>query len=304
MDSLPAIGIDVGGTKIASGRVTADGTLSSHGWQPTPTSSQEDLLAALEQVARTLMAEGDVAGVGFGVPSRIDQVAHRVVGSVHVSLSGVDLAGEMTRRLGVPAVVDNDGNAAAVAEWRCGAGRGATDLVMLTLGTGIGGGLILDGKPYRGGRGAGAELGHMVVQVDGPPCGAGCDGHGHYEALASGRAADAAARELGLADGGELVERGRAGDEAAVAALTRIGRVVGAGMVSIVNIFNPELIVVGGGFGGAAGELVLGPARELVRAEALEPGRDTVRIAVAELGPEAGVIGAGLIAFEQLDLAA
>src|SRR5699024_2102273 len=126
-------------------------------------------------------------------------------------------------------------------------------------------------------------------------------GHGHYEALASGRAADAAARELGLVDGGELVERGRSGDEAALEALTRIGRVVGAGMVSIVNIFNPELIVVGGGVGGAAGELVLGPARALVRAEALEPGRDAVRIAAAELGPEAGVIGAGLIAFEPIE---
>jgi glucokinase len=301
LDSLPAIGIDVGGTKIASGRVEADGSLSSHGWKPTPTTSQAELLDALEGVARALLAEGDVAAVGLGVPSRIDQVAHRVVGSVHVPLSGVDLAGEMTSRLGVPAVVDNDGNVAAVAEWRCGAGRGVDDLVMITLGTGIGAGLILDGKPYRGGRGAGAELGHMVVQVDGPPCGAGCPGHGHFEALASGRAADAAARELGLANGGELVERGRDGDAAALDALTRIGRVVGAGMVSIVNVFNPELIAVGGGFGGAAGELVLGPAREFVRAEALEPGRDAVRIVVAELGPEAGVIGAGLMALESLE---
>ena len=195
--------------------------------------------------------------------------------------------------------LDNDGNVAAIAEWQLGAGRGTRDFVMLTLGTGIGGGLILDGHPYRGARGAGAELGHMVVDVDGPPCGAGCPGRGHLETLASGSAADRVARELGLPDGRVLVDAGRDGDARAVDALAGIGRILGEGMVTIVNVFVPEVIAVGGGFG-RAGELILGPAREVVATEALDPGRDTVRIVQAELGAEAGVIGAGLSAFDLL----
>ena len=134
----------------------------------------------------------------------------------------------------------------------------------------------------------------MVVDVDGPPCGAGCQGHGHLEALASGRAADRVARELGLADGGELVGRGRAGDEAAVDALDEHRpRSSAPAWSRSSNVFNPELIVVGGGFG-AAGELSSARHARSSPAEALEPGRDTVRIVAAELGPEAGVIGAGL----------
>ena len=237
--------------------------------------------------------------VGVGVPSRIDQVAHRVIGSVHAPLAGIDLAGYLEERLELPVFVDNDGNVAAIAEWQLGAGRGTRDFVMLTLGTGIGGGLILDGHPYRGARGAGAELGHMVVDVNGPPCGAGCPGRGHLETLASGSAADRVALELGLADGRVLVDAGHDGDPRAVVALAGIGRILGEGMVTIVNVFVPELIAVGGGFG-RAGELILGPARAVVATEALDPGRDTVRIVQAELGAEAGVIGAGLSAFDLL----
>ncbi len=291
------IGIDVGGTKIASGLVSEDGSLAAAHERPTPQGSQQAFLDSLEEAVRGYSEP--VAAVGVGVPSRIDQVAHRVIGSVHAPLAGIDLAGYLEERLELPVFVDNDGNVAAIAEWQLGAGRGTRDFVMLTLGTGIGGGLILDGHPYRGARGAGAELGHMVVDVNGPPCGAGCPGRGHLETLASGSAADRVALELGLADGRVLVDAGHDGDPRAVAALAGIGRILGEGMVTIVNVFVPEVIAVGGGFG-RAGELILGPARAVVATEALDPGRDTVRIVQAELGAEAGVIGAGLSAFDLL----
>jgi glucokinase len=139
----------------------------------------------------------------------------------------------------------------------------------------------------------------MVIDVDGPPCGGSCPGRGHFETLASGSTADAKARELGLADSYELVAAARAGDARAVDALAGIGRVLGAGLVTLVNVFNPELIVIGGGFS-AAGELILGPARAVVAEQALQPGRDFVRIVRAQLGAEAGVVGAGLIALEAL----
>lgn len=292
------IGIDVGGTKIASGLVSEDGSLAAVDERPTPQGSLQAFLDGLEDAVRG--HSEPVAAVGVGVPSRIDQVAHRVVGSVHAPLAGIDLAGYLEERLDLPVFVDNDGNAAAIAEWQLGAGRGTRDFVMLTLGTGIGSGLILDGHPYRGARGAGAELGHMVVDVNGPPCGAGCPGRGHLETLASGSAADRVAHELGLADGRALVDAGRDGDRRAVEALARIGRILGEGMVTIVNVFVPEVIAVGGGFG-RAGDLILGAASEVVATEALDPGRDTVRIVQAELGASAGVVGAGLSAFELLE---
>ena len=284
---------------MASGLVSPDGSVADRDLRPTPQGSQQEFLDALQELIERRLGSGSGAAAGIGIPSRIDQIAHRVVGTVHAPLAGIDLAGYLEERTGVPVVVDNDGNAAAVAEWVLGAGRGTRDFVMLTLGTGIGGGLVLDGRPYRGGHGAGAELGHMVVDVDGPPCGGACPGRGHLEAVASGSAADRVGRELGYDGGPELVAAAQGGDERAIEALAGIGRLLGAGLVTLVNVFVPEVIAVGGGFG-RAGELLLGPAREVVAAEALDPGRDIVRIVPAELGAEAGLVGAGLVAHERL----
>ena len=218
---------------------------------------------------------------------------------MNIPLEGVDLRDRMRERHGLPVALDNDANAAAIAEWQVGAARGARDVVMLTLGTGVGGGLILDGKPYRGATGSGAELGHIVLEPGGPPC--GCGGFGHLESFAAGPAADRVARSL-YGDGSnahDLVNRARKGEAEAVEALAGVGRYLGAGIASFVNVFEPEVVVVGGGFG-AAGELLLAPAREVVAVEGLEPARDNVRIVEAELGVEAGVIGAGMVAFEAL----
>jgi glucokinase len=254
----------------------------------------------MDGMVEDLRAETEVAALGFGLPSRIDQRRGRAVASVNVPLVGVDFRSRMRERHGLPVAIDNDGTAAAIGEWKAGAARGADYVVMLTLGTGVGGGLILGGRPYRGANGSGGELGHIVIGQDGPPC--GCGGHGHLESYASGRAADGVAREvLGPgSDAHDLVERALAGEAAAVEGLAGIGRRLGAGIASLLNVFEPELVVIGGGFG-AAGELLLGPAREVVAVEGLTPARDTVPIVQAELGADAGVIGAGVLGFEALE---
>jgi glucokinase len=170
---------------------------------------------------------------------------------------------------------------------------------MLTLGTGVGGGIVLDDHLYRGW----AEVGHMAIDVDGPPCQGNCHGRGHLEVLASGTAGDRAARELwgSEADAYVLVERARTGDHDARVRLGEIAEVLGAAIGSLVNLFDPELVVVGGGFGEAAGEMLLGPAQERARREALAPADGNLRVVPAELGADAGLVGAGLVAFEALD---
>jgi glucokinase len=296
-----AIGVDVGGTKIAAGVVDREGRIEGRVEQETPVGSQDELLDRLGETVDDLLSE-DVAAIGFGLTSRIDQRAGRVVGSVHIPLEGIDFRGRMRERFSVPVGIDNDANAAAIAEWKVGAGRGARDMVMLTLGTGIGGGLILDGKPYRGSIGAGAELGHMVLLYGGELCGGGCTGHGHFEQLASGSAADEAAEEI-LGAGKtarDLVCAAREGDAEALAALQEIGRRLGAGIGSLVNIFQPELVVLGGGFGKEL-DLFLEAALGSMREEALDPGRDLVRVVPAELGPDAGIVGAAFVGFEALE---
>jgi glucokinase len=304
MSAPKVIGVDVGGTKILAGVIDESGNVLERVQVASPTSSTEALLAGLDQVVTKLLSP-EIAGIGFGIPSSIDQRSGMVLGTVNLPLQGLCFRQRMRERFELPVGIDNDANVAAIAEWKAGAGRGANDLVLLTLGTGVGGGLILGGKPYRGSVGAGAELGHMVVLQDGPPCYGNCSGHGHLEALASGHAATLAARkELGPeVDARKLVELGRAGDEPALALLHRIGEHLGAAFGSLVNIFNPELIIVGGGFA-AAGELILAPARKRMEAESLPNMAELTRVVLAELGPEAGMIGAGFVAFEALENAA
>ena len=302
MDAQRVIGVDLGGTKIASGVVDRHGAVQMERQRPTPVSSQADLLNGLDEVVQELL-DDKIRAIGFGIPSRIDQRMGRTLSSTNIPLEGVDFRDRMAERFGLPVGIDNDGNAATIAEWRFGAGRGVRHMVMLTLGTGVGGGLILDGRPYRGSIGAGAELGHMVIDYDGIPCQGTCNGHGHLEVLASGTAASAAANALlgGQATARELVERAQAGDDAARDALAAIGRRLGAGLVTIVNVFDPELIVIGGGFAAGAGDLVLEPARVVAGVESLSPLNELLRIVPAELGSEAGLVGAGLVAFEALD---
>ena len=298
------IGVDVGGTKLLAGLVARDGSVSRRREVRTPTGSEEELLATLDELVESLVRD-DVGALGFGLPATIDQRAGEAVQAVNIPLADVPFRDRFAARFSLPVGVDNDANAAAIAEWQVGAGRGTRHMVMLTLGTGVGGGLILDGRPYRGAVGAAAELGHIVIEFDGRRCQGLCTGRGHIEAYATGGAAsrDAAEAFGADADSHVLLERARAGDRGALQLLDGIARRLGATMGSLVNIFNPEAIVVGGGWGEAADEYLLDPARAVMRREALPPGRDLVRIVPAELGPEAGLVGAGFVAFEALDAA-
>ena len=296
MEAPVVIGLDVGGTKILSGLVDRDGEIHAEREVASPDGSEEGVLAALDEAVETLLDER-VAAIGYGIPANLERGTGRILRAMNLPLDDVDLVARSRERFDLPVGVENDGSAAALAEWRRGAGRGTQNLMMLTLGTGVGGGIVVDGRLFRGW----AELGHIVVQEDGDVC--TCGGRGHLEVLASGSAADVVAQELWGASGDShaLVDRAQAGDEDARAALARIGRSLGAAIGSLVNVFDPELVVIGGGFGSAAGDLLLEPAREAARAEAIAPANETLRIVAAELGPESGLVGAGLVAFEALD---
>jgi glucokinase len=296
-----AIGVDLGGTKILAGVVASDGSIVRRHERPTPQDSQEHVLAELEAAVAELL-DDSVGAVGFGVPSPIDQAQGVVVRCVNVPLENAPLRDRMHERFGIPIGLDNDANAAAHGEWRAGAGRGHDDVLMLTLGTGVGGGVISGGKPFRGRNGAGAELGHVVIVHDGRPCQGACTGRGHLEAYVSGTAATAAARETfgPSADAHRLVRLANEGDEQAKGLLEEIAGYLGSGVGSFVNVFGPELVILGGGFGVAAYDYLHGPAEEMTRREALEPMRDAVRFAKAELGTAAGLIGAAFVGFEAL----
>jgi glucokinase len=290
------IGVDLGGTKILAGSIDREGRVHERREVPTPTSSQADLLEAIAGAIVPLAGAG-LSALGFGIPSVIDRKTGQALGSNNIPLEDVALAQVMGERFGVPGVVENDANVAALGEWRLGAGRGAENMIMLTLGTGVGGGLVLDGSLYRGW----AELGHVVVVADGPPCQGNCTGRGHLESLASGTAGDRAAEKLwGEGATAELLV-GRASEEdpEALEALAGIGHLLGAAIGSFVNICGAELVVIGGGFGSAAAEYLFPAALEIARREiVLDADRVTLRIVKAELGSDAGLIGAGLLAFE------
>jgi glucokinase len=302
MTATHAIGVDLGGTKILAGVVARDGTIVRRHERATPHDSQDSVVRELEAAVSELMS-GEIAAIGFGAPSPIDQRRGVVVECVNLPLEDFGLRDAMAGRFGLPTGLDNDANAAAIGEWRAGAGRGVENLVMLTIGTGLGGGVIAGGRPFRGSTGAGVELGHVVIVHDGRPCQGSCHGHGHLEPYVTGLAASAAAREAfgPSADAHRLVRLANEGDETARSILAELGGYLGSGMGSFVNIFEPELLVIGGGFGVAAWEHVIPAAEEVMRREAIRPMRDTVTVVRGELGTAAGLIGAAFVGFEALD---
>jgi glucokinase len=302
MTATHAIGVDLGGTKILAGIVTRGGEILHRRERMTPLESQEALVAELELVIAELMSD-DIGAIGMGVPGPLDLPSGRTFEMVNLPFRDFPLRDHFADRFGLPIGLDNDANAAAIAEWLVGAGRGVGDLVMLTLGTGLGGGVISSGRPFRGRRGAGVELGHVVIVHDGVRCQGHCTGRGHLEPYVTGLAATKRAHEAfgPAADAHRLVRLANEGDEEALEILADIGRHLGSAMGSFANVFDPELIVIGGGFGFAAWEHLIGPADEVLRREALRPMRDEVRVVRAELGTSAGLIGAALVGFEAAD---
>ena len=290
------VGVDVGGTKIAGALMAREGSPRASATLPTPVAGAA-LIDAVVELVNGLRAQSDDAlvAVGVGLPSLIDAPTGRVRMSANVDLADIDVRAVLTERLGRPVAIDNDANVAALAEHRVGAGVGHDDVIMLTVGTGVGGGVIAAGRVFRGGRGTGAELGHIVVQADGPPCQRNCPNRGCLETMASGTAI---ARDAGMS-AKDVVRLANAGDAAARAILDRAGRYLGVGLASLANIFNPSAFLIGGGVG-AAGDLLIAPAREEYRARALPPNAEALVIPAA-LGPAAGTIGAGILAWELVE---
>jgi len=310
MSAVETIGVDLGGTKMLIG--VLEGTDVRYESREASTGQSEDELVELlvREVSEAKEARPGAAAVGLGIPATIDHDDGLAVSAVNLPLDDLPIRDLVSERVGLPVYVDNDGNVAALAEYLFGAARGKPNTVMLTVGTGIGGGLVLGGEIYRGATGAGAELGHTVIQADGPPCQGNCPNHGCVEALASGtalgregRAAAESAPDSALGRllaAGETVD-GRAvtvaaldGDETAIAVFELIGSRLGVACSSFANIFQPDAIVVGGGVI-AAGELLLEPARRELRQRALNPMNATP-ILEATLGNDAGMIGAAAMA--------
>jgi glucokinase len=315
LSTRESIGVDLGGTKMAVGVVDSEQHVHYQGRESSGGLSEDRLVEDLaEELLEAKEARPGVLAAGLGIPATIDRERGVAIQAVNLDISDVPLRDEMRKRLGLPVYMDNDANVAALAEFLYGAGRGASHVVMLTIGTGIGGGLILDGEVYRGSTGAAAELGHIVIDENGPPCQGNCPNHGCVEALASGTAIakagkEAAERDTDSALGKALAEGpivGRtvtdlalAGDGPAREVVAQAGRHIGVALSSLANIFDPDVFVIGGGVS-AAGDLLLDPARAELRSRALPP-MNKRPVKLAELGPDAGMVGAAAMALIELD---
>ncbi|ADU50628.1 ROK family protein [Thermaerobacter marianensis DSM 12885] len=305
------LGIDLGGTKIALGLVDRRGKVLADVTLPTeatagPAAAMDRLAAAARQLAARADRKPLAAGVGAPGPLLLPE--GRFTGTPNLpGWNGFALRDELARRLGIPVAVNNDANAAALAEARLGAGRGAAVMVYVTVGTGIGGGLVVGGKLFSGVNGNGVEIGHTTLDPDGPPC--GCGNRGCWEALASGPAlARLAGERLGPSPrrpGGQwtakdLLEAAAAGDPAARAVADEYARRLGVGLANAVNAFNPDRLVLGGGV--MARYDLLAPAMEAeMRRRALPANAAAVALAPATLGKRAGLVGAALLAWDLLD---
>ena len=313
-----AIGLDVGGTRIAAGLVERKGRIVRETKLLTPKAAGpfaivDAIVAAVNEITGGVHPS-EIAGIGIGLPAQIDFTRQSVEYCVNLPLAGIDMRGLVMSRLKYPVTIDNDGHTAALGESRYGAAKGLRDFIMVTLGTGVGGGVFIDGKLHRGSRGFGGELGHMVIAVDGPPC--PCGGRGHLESFAARPAIVRAARAAAETYHGSSISRLAGGDaekitaelvikaandddEAAVEVMSLVGDMLGEGLVGLVNVLNPQAIIVGGGIGESC-PLVSRRAAARIAAEALA-GRRDIRVLIAELGNDAGVAGAAALAFEDHD---
>ncbi len=318
VDAREVIGVDLGGTKMLLGVLDAESNVLWESREASTGQTEDELVdLLLREIEEARGKCPGAAAVGLGIPATINHDKGIAVSAVNLPLEDVPIRQIVGERTGLPAFVDNDATVAALAEHLYGAARGAENAVMLTIGTGIGGGLILGGEVYRGSTGAGAELGHTVIEADGPPCQGNCPGRGCVETLASGTALGregraAAEREpdsvLGAmlaegetVDGKAVTEAALGGDATARGVFELIGSRLGVALTSFANIFEPEVFVIGGGVI-AAGDLLLDPARRVLGERALPPMK-RIPVVAAELGADAGMIGAAAVARIELEMA-
>lgn len=322
MTDALTIGVDIGGTKVAAGVVAGDGTILARTRRPTPSTSPRDAADTIAAVVAELRAGqqergADVVAVGLGAAGYITAEGDRVRFSPNLAWRDEPLRDEVAGRVGLPVVVENDANTAAWAEYRFGAGRGASHLAVVTVGTGLGGGLVLDGALYRGRHGIGAEFGHVQVVRGGRRC--GCGQHGCLEQYVSGRALLHEAREIAdvqpgygarlLELGGgrpegiearEVTQAAQEGDPAALDCFAEVGTWLGRGLADLAAVLDPEVFVIGGGVADA-GELLLGPARAAYHACLTGTGhRPFADVRLARLGNEAGLVGAADLARQRV----
>ena len=305
---MNAIGVDVGGTKIAAAVVTPEGEILNEVRYPS-SGPKERLLSSMARSVNEVRDGFEVGGICLAVPGTVSAEENKIIDAPNLhAIENIPLKDELEERTGLTTTVENDANAAAWGEFRFGAGSEVSHLIFITLGTGVGGGVISHGVLLRGAQGAGGEMGHITIQATGPRC--GCGNHGCLEAMASGTAIARRAREVASekpdsALGQLAVERAvlgedvaglaRQGDEAAISVLRETGVWLGIGLAGFVNIFNPEVIAIGGG-AARAGDLILDAARHEVRLRAMSPSRNLVEIKEATLGAESGVLGAAALA--------
>ncbi len=313
------VGVDIGGTKIAAGVVDESGQVLAEDQVPTPDpvddaqtgASIAEAIAGL--VAGLRRTHADVQAVGIGAAGFVDRARAKVIFAPNIHWRDEPLRDRVQALVDLPVVVENDANAAAWAEFRFGAGEDVDDLVLLTVGTGIGGGIVLDGELYRGAFGVAAEVGHLRIVPHGALC--GCGNRGCWEQYASGRALVRDARELVLTrarghqalraacegvaeriDGPMVTRLAGEGDDASVALVAEVGRWLGEGLASLAAVLDPAVAVVGGGVS-AAGDLLLDPMRRAFEAELTGRGyRPQLQIRPAEMGNAAGVVGAADLA--------
>jgi glucokinase len=310
------IGVDIGGTKIAGGVVSATGEILSRARRDTPAQDPDQIAHDVAALVRELQAgRDDVRAVGVACAGFIDRTGSTVLFAPNLAWRDEPLKMRLEAIVELPVIIENDANAAAWGEFRFGAATEADDMVLITVGTGIGGGVVVDSRLLRGAYGIGGELGHMRVVPDGIRC--GCGNRGCWEVYASGNALLREASELVASGalhgaaisescGGDLASLqghhvttvAQAGDAAAIELLADLGRWVGEGAASVAAVLDPELIVIGGGVI-AAGELLLGPARAAYGRQLTGRGhRPVAEIVPAALGNDAGMIGAAALAAE------
>jgi glucokinase len=298
------LAFDIGGTKLAAGVVDAAGNVDAFHVVPTDaTRGPDDGLARLFDLGRTVLAEAgapEIRAIGIGCGGPLDPVHGVLLAPPHLpGWRDIPIVERAERVFGLPAVLENDATAAAAGEHRFGAGVGARHMVYLTISTGVGGGAVVDGRLFRGASGNGGELGHVTVDCRGREC-RGCGRRGCLEAYVSGTSIAERAAEAGLAgaSAADVAAGARDGEPRAVAVWNETIEALACGLTSIVNLFEPELVVIGGGVS-RTGEQLLGPVRERVRAQAMTPAGEDVKIVAAALGERVGVVGAAAVAVER-----
>jgi glucokinase len=315
--AAPVLALDLGASRIRAAVVAPDGRVlvRREGRTPGPDGPDAVISACIHHLREARAAAGPdvaatLAGVGLSAPGPVDPRAGTLVEPPNIGPGFVDVpfAGPIGAALGLPAALERDTNVAALAELSFGAARGCRDFLYLTVSTGFGGAIVIGGRLHGGPDGVAGELGHLTVDLDGPPC--GCGGRGHIEAICSGSGIARLATEAALAgrsttlaarlaarvpdplEGRDVAEAADAGDAEATAILERARAAFAALVVGLVNALAPERIVVGGGLAEGQGERLLGPAREAVRTTAFRIPRERVRIVAAALGDDVGLVGA------------